>query len=265
MSGILACTFISFQALTYSAGAPMGKSGSPKSSGQTCAVAGCHFGGPSVSTQTISVTSDIPTSGFAENTDYTFTVTLNDGGTTSTKVGFQASIEDASGHVGTITPGSSSERMMGSFVTHSSSGTPMSGGTRSYTFNWNSGTTSGGATVYVAANFTNGMNNTSGDVITSQTLAIAKESGISLNENLVKGFEMAPNPATGFVKISEVDTDTRNIELYGLDGRLIKTFGQESKTGSTEWELELSGLNTGIYLVTSNGKSLDRAQKLVVQ
>lgn len=256
-------SLISFEAMTFTSGAPSGRNGSPASQNVTCAVAGCHAGGPAVSTQTITITNDIPANGFAENTDYNFTITVADGGTSSSKVGYEASIEDGSGHVGTLTPGTDS-KMTGSFLTHTSAGTPMSGGTRDYTFTWNSGTAPDGSTVYVAVNFSNSNNGTTGDVIATETLSLTKASGVSLEENKVDPIQIAPNPASAFTRLSDVSPRTKEIEVYSLDGKLVMTYGEDSKINATEWEINLDSFSNGTYLVLPKGGSIEKATKLQV-
>lgn len=265
IAAVTGCFLISHQAMTYAGGAPSGRSGSPiASGGNSCASVGCHNNGPAVSTETVVLTSDIPVGGFEENTDYTFTIALNDGGATSTKVGFEASIESMTGHAGTISSSTTETQLIGSFVTHSNSGTSMSGGTKSYTFTWNSGTTQSGVALFAAVNFTNSSGNTLGDVVITESMMFPKVSGISLNENQVAKFEISPNPANEVAHLSNVDADVREVDVYSLNGKLIKTFSESSKTDDFNWELSLDYFDNGTYLVVPSGKSLKRAQKLMV-
>ncbi len=163
----LAALMISFQGFTNSGGAPQGRTGSPASNGNTCG-GGCHSGG-TAGTKSVSITSTIPASGYQANTNYTITITANNG--TST-IGFSASVEDAAGHVGTISSPGSGAQISGSYVTHTISGTSASGGTKSWTFNWNPGANPpASATVYTAVNFANGTGGTAGDFILSSSQA----------------------------------------------------------------------------------------------
>ncbi len=166
----LSALMISYQGFTNSGGAPQGRTGSPASNGNTCAT-GCHSGGTAAS-QSISISSTIPASGYQANTNYTITVTANNGTTSSSTIGFQASVEDAAGHVGSISFPGPGAQVSGSYVTHTISGTSASGGSRSWTFNWNPGANPpASATVYVAANFANGTGGTAGDYILTQSQA----------------------------------------------------------------------------------------------
>ncbi len=258
-----AALLISFNAFTYGNGAPQGRTGSPLSAGETCGISYCHSGGPAVSSQLVKITSDIPSTGFLENTLYNFTITLDDGGTTSSKVGFSSSIEDQFGMVGNITAGSGS-KTIGNFLTHTSASTAKPGQSKDYDFTWFSGTASQGTTVYVASNFSNSDNSLAGDVIVSASLPLIKANGISLDENSVAKFQMAPNPANDFVLLTELDKKVNEIDIYSLDGKLQQTFSNESKINSSEWSLNLSNLNKGNYLVLPKGTKNPKAQKLII-
>lgn len=172
---------IGYQGFTNSGGAPQNRSGSPASGGSTCAT-GCHSGGPAASNQSISISSNIPSTGYSPNTNYTITVTANNGTSAGSTVGFSASVEDASGHVGSISnPGAGAQMAGSNFVTHTISGNFATGGTRSWTFDWNSGPNPpANATVYVAANFANGTGGTAGDVIISNSAMFSQSTGVPM-------------------------------------------------------------------------------------
>jgi hypothetical protein len=156
------------------------RTGSPDSGGLTCA--SCHGGGLTPSTQTIQISTNIPSGGFAPNTQYDITVTMNDGGAGTAKVGFQASVENASGHQGTVSENSADLQLAQSnkYVTHTSSSNLLNGGIRSWTFQWNSGSAPSGTTIYVAGNFANGNGNNGGDIIVSTSLVLNQQAPISL-------------------------------------------------------------------------------------
>ena len=258
-----AACLISFSAFTYSSGAPQGRNGSPLSQSVTCATGGCHVNGPAATSQTISISSDIPSTGFLENTLYNFTITLDDGGVSSSKVGFSASLEDPTGMVGIITPGSGTQKN-GNFLTHTGGSSPKPNQSKDFNFVWNSGTAGPGTQVYVAANFSNANNSVGGDVIITESLALTKASGLSLNENIKEKFEMSPNPAKEYVNISELNPSVSTIEIYSLDGKLQKSYDREFKKASMEWHLDLSDLRAGSYLLLPRGSTSIQARKLEI-
>ncbi len=263
LTAICVCLFLSFEALTNASGAPAGRSGSPASGGNTCASAGCH-NGPAVSTQSISISSDIPSSGFVENTDYTITVQLDAGATGVTRTGFQASVESGAGHEGTITTGGNAEvRLSGLYVTHNSSGTAAVGNMKTYTFQWNSGTAPDQTTVYVAANFANNNGGTGGDVILTETTVLSKESGISLNEPQDIAVKMYPNPASEMVHLENVPTEVNALYLLNLKGQRLSTFTADTYLNAGVWTLPLETLPAGQYFIRADTPGLS-VQKLQV-
>lgn len=260
---ILIGSLVSFEAFTFTSGAPAGRNGSPMSGGVSCAVSGCHSGGPAKTNQIISISSDIPATGFMANTDYNFTVTLDDGGSPTSKVGLEISIEDGSSHVGVLTPGAGT-KAAGSFLTHTSTGTVKTGSTKAFDFVWNSGSADNGSKVWIAANFSNANGGFSGDVIVLDTLRLQKESGITLNEIEVKPLQLFPNPATNSVQIQGVDPSAKSIEIFSLEGKLIRTFSRDFKSTNELWVLELNEIENGIYFVLAEGSNLGQATRLVV-
>ena len=175
LAATLATLLIGYQGFTNSSGSPTGRSGSPASNGNTCSTGGCHSAG-TVSNQSITIGSNIPAAGYQANTTYTFTVTVDNGTSMNSTVGFNASVEDAAGHVGTISNAGTGAQITGSnYVTHTFSGRTATMGSRSWTFDWTPGSNpTANATVYVAVNFANGNGGTSGDVITSTSMMFSQ-------------------------------------------------------------------------------------------
>lgn len=255
-TAVLACVLFSFDALTNASGAPAGRSGSPGSGNQTCAVSGCHSGGPAATTQTLDITTNIPASGFLPNTDYTINVTLDAGTAGVTKAGFEASVEN-NGAQGTLSTGGNSDvRLANSnFITHTFAGTAVSGNAKTYSFTWNSGNAPDQTTVYAAANFTNSNNTTSGDVIIANTLALSKDPGLSLNEQTALEVKMYPNPSKDVVYLENVATGTEELFLLDLSGRVLKTFEASQHFDGSRWTLNISDFPAGSYLLKSNNNA----------
>lgn len=260
---LLVMTFVSYQALTNSGGSPQGRSGSPASNGQTCMSAGCHSG-PAASTQTVTITTDIPPSGFVENTDYTITITAEGNGASHSRIGFTASVEESGSHVGTVSTGGNSDiQVSGSYITHTFSGISATGSMRSWSFTWNSGTAPGGTAVYAAVNFTNNNGNTGGDVIISETINLTKASGVGLDENKLYDFNLFPNPADKKLELSNVDPHTKQISIYGLNGQKVAEFNDNSKESPTNWILDVSGLPEGNYIVSTDRRDTQHKNLLI--
>ncbi|MBM3433828.1 MAG: T9SS type A sorting domain-containing protein [Bacteroidetes bacterium] len=207
----LAAAAVALPAFTNANGPGGGKSGSPASNGQTCS--SCHSGA-SISTQTVSISTDIPSTGFVPNTNYQITVTNSTGGASNPRSGFQASVESA-GHQGSLTAGTGSKVVNTSFVTHTSSGNTVSNGQAAWTFTWNSGNAPDGTTIYVSSLFANGNNNDNGDAVATQTLALTR-STIGLDEpQLAVG--ISPNPANDVVTL-ELPEGLTVVRAFALNG-----------------------------------------------
>ncbi len=256
---ILSCTLLSFEALTFSNGAPAGRSGSPTSGNQTCAGGGCHNGGPAISTQTISITTDIPALGFSPNTDYTVTIVLDGNGTPVTKGGFEASIEDAGSSQGVISIGASTDLRIvsGSFVTHTSAGNAFAGNKKTYSFTWNSGAAPDQTTIYVAANFSNNNQGNSGDAIGTETLVLTKNNGVSLTEPKNVVIKMYPNPISSILSLENVPSAVQQIDVLNIKGQKVRSFDRSNALELGFWEISVEELPKGLYFVSSPNKSFE--------
>ncbi|MGB0175851.1 MAG: choice-of-anchor V domain-containing protein [Owenweeksia sp.] len=253
-------SLISFSALTNSSGPPQGHTGSPKSNGLTCSMSNCHIGGPLPGSQTINITTDIPASGYLPDTDYNITVTANTGGSSHPKIGFQASVEYSTTHLGTLKTGGNNElKVSGRYIGHSSSGINSSGGQKSWTFVWNSGNSIFTGEVYVAVNFANGDGESSGDVIVTQMLGLNKDNNVSIEEpETIIDFSVYPNPAVNRVRLQGLTDKVEAIvitDVLGREVRRIKDFDIENEQSI----ISLDGLSSGNYLLVLEGvKSVPR-------
>lgn len=242
--------FLSFisvnEALTFTSGAPAGSSGSP--SGTSCAKSGCHSGG-SQTTETITISSTIPSTGFEENTNYSFTIDANDGGTGISEMGFMASIESSAGDEGAITITDASRTQLSSGeVTHTGSGVSASGGQNSWSFDWNSGTAPVGTTVYVAVNFSNDNGTTNGDVIVTENLVLDR-SNISIEEFEKVNFSVYPNPAQDYITLASDHKLEGDLTIVDMNGRVVKTVDKSSRLDAKHWYIDVKELASGNYFV----------------
>ena len=267
-AGILA---MSVTAISFSAGAPEKKNGSPGSNGTNCGTS-CHTGG-TASGETVTITTDIPASGFSENTTYTITVTLNDGGTGASKAGFQTSFEyvdmGTSFYQGNqIVTNSSETKLTGTgnhFMTHNGAGS-FSGGTKVFTFEWNSGTAEDGTTIYAVGNFANGNGMATGDVIVEASLMLNKNS-IGLEENAIDNLTVYPNPAKDVLNVdyslalsSEVE-----IQLYDLSGRMVSNLFSGHEGVVNQHTFDVSEIPSGTYILMINADGQIKHEKLIIQ
>ena len=231
-------------------------SGSPQSNGQTCT--NCHSGG-NTSLQTIMISSDIPPSGFEENTTYNIKIKASGNGGTAIKGGFNATIENANAFAGTISPKTGGgAQVFGNAATHTFSSNSFAGDTLVWEFEWNSGLTNS-ATVYSTVNFANGNGNTSGDAVKTAVLQLSK-STIGISELEATGISIYPNPASSFIRVAcrLEKTDALSIRLFDMNGRIATVFYDGFASGGDFIQsFSLPQLASGNYFIhlESGGKT----------
>lgn len=247
--------FIAQDAFTSSGGSPSGNSGSPASNGNTCARSGCHSTGTAAG-QTISITTDIPAGGFMEDSIYSITVTANNGGASSDRMGFMASVESPSGHTGNLQiTDAARTKKAGSYVTHTFSGIAGSNGENIWNFDWDAQQSPDQSTVYVAVNFSNNNGTTSGDVILTESLVLSKGSGIGLQELKRESMSAYPNPAVDQLVVAGEEFIAPYVVLNAA-GMRVKELKLVNREGQ-HWYFNVSDLKTGVYLIQdSEGRGI---------
>lgn len=205
-------------AWTNKAGAPTGKSGSPQSNSQTCTA--CHFANP-VTTQTISVSTNIPAAGYVDNTDYTITVKMKGNGGNHSIMGFTASVEDPNGHQGIMSSGSNSQISGANYASHTISSVNASGDSATWDFIWNSGTAPDSTKIYIAGNFANNDGGTGGDVIATHVETLLR-SHVSLGEVDAIELKVIPRPSSGTLWIDAAQANSYGtMHIMDLAGRQV--------------------------------------------
>jgi len=227
---------------TNSGGSPSGRSGSPASNGQTCMT--CHGGGSANGSEVVSIefaSDTISPGAIAE-----VTLSANASGA-STKIGFMASVENASGQLVTPSNLGSGTKLVSNYVSHTSSGTSAPNGTKSWTFDVaTDANTPDSLTVYAAVNFTNSNGATSGDYVitTSKTFYMYEPFGLEEQERVA--LKVGPNPATNELQIFA--TDLSEARLYSTTGRFLSLEGLGSAQND-EITLDVSKLARGNYIL----------------
>ncbi|MCH8554167.1 MAG: T9SS type A sorting domain-containing protein [Schleiferiaceae bacterium] len=249
-------------------GAPAGHSGSPASNNQTCATSGCHTG-PGASFQVVEITTNIPETGFNPNTNYTITVKGNGNSVPFSRIGFQASVEDAQGnHQGTINANPEIRvNGNGKFVTHRNSSVTPINGQRSFTFTWNSGAAEDSTTVFAAVNFANANGSPTGDVIKTGSLVLRKNLSFSTENLAATNFSVYPNPAKEHINVAFDNHAGGTYEIYMVDltGRKVASFAHQNLPyGPVKFHFELPDLPVGLYnLIVSNG-AFAKHQRVII-
>lgn len=99
------------------------------------------------------------------------------------------------------------------------------------------------------SNWARGFDVDNVSVANANTLGVSAET----HENNVKIY---PNPAKDLVNIA-ADISVTSIEIYSMTGKLIKTFSKETK------QINVSELNSGIYLLRVKSEGADQSFKLI--
>ena len=71
--------------------------------------------------------------------------------------------------------------------------------------------------------------------------------------------KVAPNPAHSQVELTV--NGTAQVNIYNIMGQLIKSVG----TVNNSTQVDISGLNPGVYLISANQNGKISSQKLIVQ
>lgn len=80
-------------------------------------------------------------------------------------------------------------------------------------------------------------------------------------------YGLLPNPAKGNVNVSVklVNANTIDVSVYNLVGQLVKSVKTEGQVGENTINVNLDGLNTGIYMVKVSANGKTNTKKLVVE
>jgi len=227
---------------TNSGGSPSGRSGSPASNGQTCSGGYCHSGGSPNGSEQIIINTDQANLVDNQAVNVALGVLPNGG---STKIGFMASIEDASGNSVSTLTATSGVKKTGNYFTHQSSSTSVSNDSIGWNFTFEDSSYPDSVTIYVAVNFTNGNGNYQGDYVLTETKTLYK-SQANVEEGELKGLIVGPNPATDFIRIEH--EELVKVELFNTIGRFI-ALEQSAEVLDGHTVLDVSALARGNYIV----------------
>ena len=241
---IIALMGISTYSYTNSGGSPAGKSGSPGANGQTCSGGYCHSSGSPMGGAVLGIMASVDSISDGNTIGITLGVKPNG---TSSKVGFMASVEDASGNqLATSNPGSGAKKVS-DYITHTSSGTAVTNDSIHWTFDIDGTTFPDSITVYAAINFTNGNGQTSGDYVmtTSKTLYKSVGNNIGFKEADKSALMVYPNPATNMIMVKA--EGLVEVRIYNTIGRFMQL--DYAANLENEALLDVSDLARGNYIL----------------
>jgi hypothetical protein len=233
---LFAIPFAAFLLMSNAGGKTGGFSGSP-GDGNSCAQ--CHGGGNFGAS--VSITSDIPVTGYELNTAYTVTVTAT---SSAPRHGFQVTAEENTGNtkVGSFTAGSGTQLVNGGAnVTHTNPNQS------SWTVTWTSPSSDQGPIAFHAAvNAANGNGQAFDGADQVVTQSSTPVSALGISEAKLLKFEMYPNPSSDVVKIQlPSGTVKANVHMYDYVGRLVAN----KKITSVDNTINVQDLSRGMYLI----------------
>lgn len=249
---LLAIPVLSFVLMSSNVGQNGAYSGSPGDSGNTCAA--CHSGGNFGAS--VSISTNIPVTGYELNTPYDITVTINESGASRHGFALTAERDANNSKAGTFTATSSTKLVNGNGnITQSDAD---NGNT--WTFTWTSPSTDvGNVSFYASGNAANGNGGTSGDQIVTSSIT-SPSLGVSEAKKLE--FSMFPNPSTDRLTIKlPSGTFEAEVGVFDYTGRKIRA----EKLSSNNQQLDVSELATGMYIVRILSDGRVGVQTLIVQ
>jgi hypothetical protein len=193
-----------------------------------------------------------------------YTVTFGKHGTTP-KVGFGIS---ATG--GTLVKNTGDVKVKlgtgGSYLTHTSAGTTISGGHAEWSATWTAPAT-GTVTFQLYINQTNSDGGTTGDDIFSKSLQVTKSvTGLNTLTNDVS-FKVYPNPVANnlYVSFNVKYESPIKITMVSLDGKqVVELFNGVETKGMIERSFDISDLAKGIYFINIATTEGNVHQKIMV-
>ncbi|MEE9362160.1 MAG: HYR domain-containing protein [Cellulophaga sp.] len=89
-----------------------------------------------------------------------------------------------------------------------------------------------------------------------------------INYSAIAELKLTPNPASGNVTatVSNANVDVKTFYMFAIDGTLVKQFnGNATRTGSNSYDLGISIIQNGVYLIKAVVKNSDTLEcKLIV-
>lgn len=248
-----------------SSGPPDGRTGAPGDAG-TCNSSGCHTGvAVNSGSGGVSITSNIPASGYIPGSSYNITVTVTGGSV----YGFELAVKNQSNEqIGSLTAGSGSFTSTSNNITYVKHSSKQTNG--SWTFTWQAPASGDAtATFYAAGNAANNNSANSGDFIYTTNVVHSKDLTTNIDDNISSpnSFELIgnyPNPfnPTTNIKYSIERSSVVELNIYNSLGKLVRTLVNDRQSNGhydVSWDSKNNNgvtVSTGIYFakLISSGK-----------
>ncbi len=236
------------------AGSPAGNTNSPASGNKTCNRSGCHdtytttFPAPTGTIVVMKAGTTTPVTSWSAGSSYDILITSPYN--TAFSSGFEASVENTSGAVGTVSAGTNNQVVGTNYVTHTSASS--SGPALSWKFTWTAPSNGGKGTVkvYAAINKSDGSFGRQGDSIKVATYNLTEAVGIDeiTNNNLVRiNQTLVSNELNANFNFTHAAATTASI--INLNGAIMQTINLGTTTNGTE-TINVSDLASGMYILS---------------
>ncbi len=83
--------------------------------------------------------------------------------------------------------------------------------------------------------------------------------------NLAEGFNMYPNPASDFVNLNVGQNGKYSIKIYDMTGKSVFAQSQKEMTANSTVKVPVSGLPSGVYVISIEGEKQSFSKKLIVK
>jgi len=84
---------------------------------------------------------------------------------------------------------------------------------------------------------------------------------LSIDDNEISPFSVYPNPATDFITVNLSLEQIEKVEIFDLNGRLIKTVNSDL---SSSQNIDVSNLQSGLYFITVNTPDASITKKFII-
>jgi len=242
-----------------------GFTGSPGDSLKNCTV--CH-GGTATPVQDW-ITSDIPTTGYLSGNTYKITATNTS--LSHNRFGFSISPQAIDGRMlGTLVVTDTLRTQIngnGKYITYKAAGVPGLNEVV-WVFDWIAPIDGTKEVVFYGAFNSNQDGHKGGDLTKLSTLRVFQRGITSLGElNFGLNLNIYPNPSADYLnlKLNKLEAGETSIQLISLNGKEVASLLTKNlPAGLTQHQIDISQIESGIYLVQTVSGSQTNTQKIVI-
>lgn len=271
---MLPLAFLLIQATNNSGGPQQGSTGAPSES--SCSRVGCHVSNilrVKDSSSTFSFTPALVNNAYQPGTTYDVAITI--AYNQRSKFGFQATVLNSNNTKGgdlakTTAADNTTSLVTGTgtfanrqYIQHTNNGNTGTN-SRTWSFKWTAPAAGTGTVTFYTSMLAadgNGSNNSLDSTYRSRyTIREAVASSVDPNLGSQIGFRAYPNPANDYLNLDFKLEKSQDVQLamLNLAGQVVRTQTIEASAGQQTHRVDVSGMNTGVYLlkVTLGGRSL---------